>query len=85
MFPLREHGLECLLNVAGATIGQSGNEGATGKNLRVRWKHNRSHGAAGREAGYKYFAAIGSKCRYGVIDHLPDRNRLAVAARDVAR
>src|SRR5215472_16853207 len=30
---LGEHGLECLLNVAGAPIGQSGNDGTAGKNL----------------------------------------------------
>src|SRR6516162_7737155 len=65
---LREHGLECLLNVARAPIGQSRNDGA-----------------AGREAGYEYFAAVGGKCRNGVLDHLPDRKRLAVAAHDVAR
>jgi hypothetical protein len=64
---------------------QSRNDGAAGKNLRICCKHNRSHGAAGREAGYEYFAAVGSKCRNGVLDHLPDRKRLAVAARDVAR
>ena len=48
-------------------------------------KHNRSHGAAGREAGDEYFAAVGSKCRNRVLDHLPDRKRFAVAAHDVAR
>src|SRR5215469_1838167 len=82
---LREHGLECLLNVARAPIGQSRNDGAAGKNLGICCEHNRSHGAAGREAGYEYFAAVGSKCRNGVLDHLPDRKRLAAAARDVAR
>src|SRR5262249_45519467 len=82
---LREHGLECLLNVARAPIGQSRNDGAAGKNLRICCKHNRSHGAAGREAGYEYFAAVGSKCRNGVLDQLPDRKRLPGARRDVAR
>jgi hypothetical protein len=55
---LREHSLECLFNVAGAPIGQSGNDGAAGKNLRVCCEHNRGHGAAGREAGHEYFAAV---------------------------
>src|SRR5208337_614172 len=62
MFPLREHGLECLLNIVGAPIGQAGNDGAAGKNLWVCCKHHRSHGAASGEAGYEYFAAVGSKC-----------------------
>src|SRR5262249_38548350 len=82
---LLEHGLECLLNVGGAPIGQSGDDGATGKNLRVRCKHYRSHGAASREAGYEYIATVCSKCRNRVLDHLHDRERFAVAARDVAR
>jgi hypothetical protein len=43
------------------------------KNLRICCKHNRSHGAAGREAGYEYFAAVGIKCRNGVLDHLIER------------
>src|SRR5215468_10040806 len=85
MFVLGERGLECLLNVAGAPIGQSGNNGAASKDLRICCEHNGSHGAAGREASHEYFAAVGSKCRNGVLDHLPDRKRLAVAARDVAR
>src|SRR6516225_8909761 len=82
---LGEHGLERLLNVAGAPKGQSGNDGAAGKNLRVCCEHNRSHGAAGREASHEHFATVGSKCRNSVLDHLPDRKRLAVAARNVAR
>src|SRR5215472_11657546 len=82
---LLEHGLECLLNVAGAPIGQSGNDGAAGKNLRVCCEHNRSHGAAGREASHEYFATVGGKCRNGVLDHLPNRKRLAMAAGNVAR
>src|SRR6516225_4976792 len=45
-----EHGFECLLNVASAPIRQSGSDGTAGKNLRVCCEHNRSHGAAGREA-----------------------------------
>src|SRR5215468_12329772 len=45
---LHEHSLECLFNVAGAPIGQSGNDGAAGKNLRVCCEHNRGHGATGR-------------------------------------
>src|SRR5262249_59670229 len=81
---IREHGLECLLNVASAPVGQSGNDGAAGKNLRVCCEHNGSHGAAGRESGHEYFAAVNSKGRNGVLDHLPDRQRLAVAAHDVA-
>src|SRR5947207_1683038 len=85
MSVLREHDLECLLNVAGAPIGQPRDDGAAGKSLRVRCKHSGSHRAAGREAGDEYFAAVGSKCRNGVLDHLPDRKRLAVATRDVAR
>src|SRR5262249_9638815 len=85
MSVLREHDLECLLNVAGAPIGQPRDDGAAGKNLRIRCKHSRSHGAAGREAGDEYFAAVGSKCRNGVLDHLSDRKRLTMAARDVAR
>src|SRR6516162_7260934 len=80
-----EHGLECLLNVAGAPIGQSGNDGAAGKNLRVCCEHNRSHGATGREASHENSAAIGGKCRDGVLDHLPDRKRLAMAACSIAR
>src|SRR5947209_7640495 len=82
---LREHGLECLLNVASAPIGQPRDDGAAGKNLRIRCKHSRSHGAAGREAGDEYFATVSSKGRNGVLDHLPDRKRLAVATRDIAR
>src|SRR5262249_21940292 len=82
---LRKHGLECLLNVAGAPIRQSANDGAAGKHLRVCCEHNRSHSAAGREARHEYFAAVSSKFRNGVIDYLPDRKCLAVAARDVAR
>src|SRR6516162_8048769 len=82
---IREHGLECLLNVASAPIGQSGNDGAARKNLRVCCEHNGSHGAAGREPGYEYFAAVNSKARNGVLDHLPNRKRLAMAAHDVAR
>src|SRR5262249_58158681 len=85
MSVLREHCLERFLNVASAPIGQPRDDGAAGKNLRIRCKHNRRHGAAGREAGDEYFAAVGSKCRNGVLDHLPDRKRLAVAARNVAR
>src|SRR5262249_53176609 len=71
--------------VARAPRGQSRKDGDAGKNLGICCEHNRSHGAAGREAGYEYFAAVGSKCRNGVLDHLPDRKRLAAAARDVAR
>src|SRR6516164_10218456 len=82
---LAEHSLECLLYVARAPIRQSGNNGAAGKNLRVCREHNRSHCAAGREAGDEYFAAISSKCCNGVLDHLSDRTRLALTARDVAR
>src|SRR6201989_3024801 len=85
MSVLSKHSLECLLNVAGAPIGQPCDDGAAGKNLRIRCKHSRSHGAAGREAGDEYFARVSSKCRNGVLDHLPDRKRLAVATRDVAR
>src|SRR5215472_8320807 len=81
---LREHGLECLLNIAGAPIGQSGNDGATGKNLGVCCEHNRSHGAAGRKASHEYFAVVSSKIRNGVVDHLPDRKRFSVATCDVA-
>src|SRR5258708_21294997 len=62
---LREHGLECLLNVAGAPIGKSLNDGAAGKNLPICCEHTRSHGAAGREAGAEYFAAAGSTCCNG--------------------
>src|SRR6516225_5548762 len=82
---LREHGLECLLNVAGALIRQSGNDGAASKHLRVCCEHHRSHGTAGREAGHECFAAVSSKCRNGVLDHLSDRKRLALAAHDVVR
>src|SRR5215470_12911333 len=70
---LRKHGLECLLNVAGAPIRQSTNDGAAGKHLRVCCEHNRSHSAAGREARHEYFAAVSSKFRNGVLDYLPDR------------
>ena len=59
----REHGLECLSNVAGAPIGQSGNDGAAGKNLRVCCEHNRSHGAAGREAGHEYYTVQSESAR----------------------
>src|SRR5215469_10694829 len=40
MFLLGEHGLECLLNVAGAPVRQSGNDGTPGKNLGVCGEHN---------------------------------------------
>src|SRR5260221_260394 len=46
---------------------------------------NRSHGPAGREPGDEWLEAVGSKCCNGVPHHLPDRKRLAVTARDVAR
>src|SRR5262249_55030733 len=42
------------------------------------------HGAASREASHEYFAAVSSKFRNGVLDHLPDRKRLAVGTRSVA-
>ena len=82
---LSEHELEGLLNVAGAPIGQSGDDGAARKNLRVCCQHNRSHGAPGRKAGHEHSARIGSKCRNGVLRHLPDRTRLALAAGIVVR
>src|SRR5207244_13489240 len=65
--------------------GSSHDNATAGKNLRICCQHNGSHTASGREAGDEYFAAVGSKCRNGVLDHLPDRKRLTVAARDVAR
>jgi hypothetical protein len=68
-----------------APIRQSGNDGAAGKNLGVCCEHNGSHGASGREASHEYFAVVSSKFRNGVVDHLPDRKRLAVTTCDVAR
>src|SRR6516225_6367750 len=82
---LAEHSLERLLYVARTPIGQSGDDGAASKNLRICCEHNRSHGAARREASHEDFAAVGGKCRNGVLDHLPDRKRLAMAARDVVQ
>src|SRR5205807_9840591 len=82
---LREHGFESLLNVPGAAVGQSGNNGPAGKKFGVCREHNRSHGAAGREAGHEYFASVGTTRPNGVVDHLLNRKRLAVPARDVAR
>src|SRR5207248_9238180 len=84
MYLIREHGLKSFVDVAGAAIGQSGNNGAASKNLRVCYEHNRSHGAASREAGHEYFPGVRSKCLDGALDHLPYRKRLTVPARDVA-
>src|SRR6516162_1950529 len=82
---LGEHGLECLLDVAGAGVRQSGNDGAASENLRICCKHNRGHRTTGREAGHEDSTAVGSKCSNSVLDHLSDRKRFAVAARDIAR
>src|SRR6516165_12672220 len=40
--------------------------------------------ASGRKAGHEYLAVVSSKFRNGVVDHFPDRKRLAVATCDVA-
>ncbi len=82
---LREHRLERLLDGPRAAIGKSGNDGAAGKNLRIGRQHDRSHGAAGREAGHEHPAPVNAERRNGMLDHLPDRKRLALVARNVAR
>src|SRR4051794_24586275 len=81
---LLEHGLKRLLNIAGASKGQSSNDCTARKNLRVRCEHNRSHGATSRETGHKYFAAVSTKCRNRVLDHFPDGERLSLPARGIA-
>src|ERR1700689_2228967 len=82
---LLEHSLECLLHRACASVGKSGDNGAAGKNLRISRQHYRSHRAAGREAGREHARPIDAEGRNGVLDHLPDRESLAVVSRGVAR
>src|SRR4029079_15894315 len=81
---LGEHGLECLFHVVGTPIGQSGNDCPARKNLGVGCEHDRSHCTAGRETGYENLAAVDAELCNGVLDHLADRVRLALAAGSVA-
>ena len=82
---LREHRFERLLGGPRAAIRKSGNDGAAGKNLRISGQHDRSHGAAGGEAGHEHPASVNAESRDGMLDHLTDRKRLALVACNVAR
>src|ERR1700722_14896602 len=65
---LREHRIERLLGGPRAAIWKSGNDGAAGKNLRIGSQHDRSHGAAGGEAGHEHPAAVNAESRNGMLD-----------------
>src|SRR6202171_6666478 len=81
---LREHRIERLLDGPRAAIRTSANDDAAAKTLRISGQHDRSHGAAGGEAGHEHPASVNAERRNGMRYHLPDRKRLALVARNVA-
>ena len=81
---LREHGLERFLDRSRTAVRQAGDDGATRIGFRIRCQHHGCHGAAGRETSNEHPAAVDAEFCDRVLDHLLDRERLALVTCDVA-
>ena len=79
-----EHALERLVDVRRRAVRQAGDHRAGGERLRVGGEHDGRHGSAGGQAGDEDAAGRDAVIADHRIDHLPDRQRLAPAALDVA-
>ena len=63
-----------------AAIGHTGDHGAAREHLGVGRQHNRRHPTPRREAGNEHPAAVDRMGLDHVLDHVPDRERLTLAA-----
>jgi hypothetical protein len=82
--PAPAHAGERPAEVGRAAISEAGDHGATREQLRISCQHHARHRAAGRQARHEDARAIDIVAVRHVADHLPDRLRLARAARGVA-
>src|SRR5215212_3079694 len=83
--PPLKHALERLADIAGAAIGQPGDDRARGKHLRIGRQHYVGHRATGREPGDVHTRAVDTVRTNRFLDHLADRERLAPVAPRIAR
>ena len=79
------HGLKGLLHVPGRTVGQARDDGPSGEHVGIGREHGRGHCPAGGQPNDEDAPAIDAMVPDHPLDHLPDRERLAVVALGIGR
>ena len=80
----RAHAAERVDHAGGAAVRDARDDRSTGEDVRVGGEHDRAHRSARGEAADVDAGAVHSEVRLGVVDHLLDRQRLALTPGGVA-